>query len=96
MESSKQLVAGIITLGDKGYKSFSKYYPKMIQDRTVSPMASNPGWKVVNTTSEVDNAEMVIVKDDVTEAVISQFKAHSSPLSALCFDPTPSSYSLDT
>ncbi|KAI3506713.1 hypothetical protein L1887_21276 [Cichorium endivia] len=88
MESSKQLAAGIITLGDKGYKTFSKYYPEMIQDRTVSPMASNPGWKVANTSSEVDNAGMVIVKDVVTEAVISQFRAHSSPLSALCFDPT--------
>lgn len=30
----------------------------------------------------------VIVKDVVSEAVISQFRAHSSPLCALCFDPS--------
>nr|KAJ0185742.1 hypothetical protein LSAT_V11C900457170 [Lactuca sativa] len=88
MESSKQLAAGIITLGDKGYKTFSKYYPEMLQDRPGSPMTSNPGWKVMNASSEVDNAGMVIVKDVISEAVISQFRAHSSPLSALCFDPS--------
>lgn len=88
MESSKQLAAGIITLGDKGYKTLSKYYPEMIQDRSGSPISSNPGWKVMNASSELDNAGMVIVKDVVTEAVISQFRAHSSPLSALCFDPS--------
>ncbi|KAI3678973.1 hypothetical protein L6452_38277 [Arctium lappa] len=88
MESSKQLAAGIITLGDKGYKTFSKYYPEMLQDHPISPTPSNAGWKVSNTSSEVDNAGMVIVKDIVSEAVISQFKAHSSPLCALCFDPS--------
>jgi WD40 repeat protein len=30
----------------------------------------------------------VIVKDFVSRAIISQFKAHSSPISALCFDPS--------
>lgn len=28
------------------------------------------------------------MKDFVSKAVISQFKAHSSPISALCFDPS--------
>lgn len=28
------------------------------------------------------------MKDVISEAVISQFRAHSSPLSALCFDPS--------
>ncbi|KAK3193933.1 hypothetical protein Dsin_025243 [Dipteronia sinensis] len=36
----------------------------------------------------MDNAGMVAVKDFVSRAVISQFKAHTSPLSALCFDPS--------
>ncbi|KAJ0742650.1 putative transcription factor WD40-like family [Helianthus annuus] len=88
MESSKQLAAGIITLGDKGYKTISKYYPDMLQDRPISPANSNPNWKVKNSSSEVDNAGMVIVKDVISNAVISQFRAHSSPLSALCFDPS--------
>ncbi|PWA79150.1 ATG18-like protein [Artemisia annua] len=86
MESSKQLAAGIITLGDKGYKTFSKYYPEMLQDRPIA--SSKPGLKAGNASSEVDNAGMVIVKDVVSEAVISQFRAHPSPLSALCFDPS--------
>ena len=30
----------------------------------------------------------MIVRDFVTKAVISQFRAHTSPLSALCFNPT--------
>lgn len=30
----------------------------------------------------------VIVKDFASRAIISQFKAHSSPISALCFDPS--------
>lgn len=30
----------------------------------------------------------VVVKDFVSRAVISQFKAHTSPISALCFDPS--------
>ncbi|KAL4558811.1 hypothetical protein LXL04_037013 [Taraxacum kok-saghyz] len=89
VESSRQLAAGIITLGDKGYKTFSKYYPDMLQDRPGSPMmTSHPGWKVGNASSEIENAGMVIVKDVISEAVISQFRAHSSPLSALCFDPS--------
>ncbi|XP_076890513.1 autophagy-related protein 18g-like [Bidens hawaiensis] len=88
MESSKQLAAGIITLGDKGYKKISKYYPDMLQDRPMSPTNSNPNWKVRSSSSDVDNAGMVIVKDVISEAVISQFRAHSSPLSALCFDPS--------
>ncbi|KAI3760072.1 hypothetical protein L1987_50462 [Smallanthus sonchifolius] len=88
VESSKQLAAGIITLGDKGYKTISKYYPDMLQDRPISPANSNPNWKVRNASSDVDNAGMVIVKDVISKAVISQFRAHSSPLSALCFDPS--------
>lgn len=30
----------------------------------------------------------VIVKDIVSKAVIAQFRAHKSPISALCFDPS--------
>lgn len=30
----------------------------------------------------------VVVKDVVSGVIISQFRAHTSPLSALCFDPS--------
>lgn len=30
----------------------------------------------------------VVVKDFVSRAVVSQFRAHTSPISALCFDPS--------
>lgn len=30
----------------------------------------------------------VVIKDFVSRAVVSQFKAHASPISALCFDPS--------
>lgn len=30
----------------------------------------------------------VVVKDFVSRAIISQFRAHTSPISALCFDPS--------
>lgn len=30
----------------------------------------------------------VIVRDFVSKAVVSQFRAHTSPISALCFDPS--------
>ena len=30
----------------------------------------------------------VVVKDIVSRAIVSQFRAHTSPISALCFDPS--------
>lgn len=30
----------------------------------------------------------VVVKDFISKAVVSQFRAHTSPISALCFDPS--------
>ena len=30
----------------------------------------------------------VVIKDFITKEVISQFRAHTSPISALCFDPS--------
>ncbi|CAM0955560.1 unnamed protein product [Alopecurus aequalis] len=37
---------------------------------------------------EADNAGTVIIKDVTSKVVISQFRAHTSPISALCFDPS--------
>ncbi|KAE9611510.1 putative transcription factor WD40-like family [Lupinus albus] len=78
MESSKNLAAGII-----------KYCHELLPDGSNSPVPSNLGWKVGRVMgADKDNAGMVIVKDFVSRAIISQFKAHSGPISALCFDPS--------
>ncbi|XP_073314957.1 autophagy-related protein 18g-like [Primulina huaijiensis] len=84
MESSRHLAAGILTLGDMGYKKLSKYCPELLHE---SP--SSPGWKIGKlAASEPENAGVVAVKDLVSSEVISQFRAHTSPISALCFDPS--------
>ncbi|PON66266.1 Breast carcinoma amplified sequence [Parasponia andersonii] len=89
MESSKQLAAGLINLGDLGYKTLSKYCVELLPDGSNSPVSSSSGWKVGKLAgTEMDNAGMVVVKDFVSRAIISQFKAHTSPISALCFDPS--------
>ncbi|EOA39592.1 hypothetical protein CARUB_v10008219mg [Capsella rubella] len=89
MESSKQLANGLFNLGDMGYKTLSKYCQDMLPDGSTSPASPNSIWKVGGVSgSDTENAGMVAVKDLVSGAVISQFKAHTSPISALCFDPS--------
>uniref|UniRef100_A0A5B7BTC7 Putative autophagy-related protein 18h n=1 Tax=Davidia involucrata TaxID=16924 RepID=A0A5B7BTC7_DAVIN len=90
LESSKQFAAGLINLGDMGYKTFSKYCHELLPDGSSSPVSSNSGWKVgrVAHSTETDTAGMVVIKDFVSRAVVSQFRAHTSPISALCFDPS--------
>ncbi|KAL9268567.1 Autophagy-related protein, partial [Drosera capensis] len=91
MESSKQLAVGLINLGDMGYKTLSKYCQELLPDGPSSPVTSNSVWKVGRASShptEMDVAGMVVIKDFVSKAVVSQFRAHTSPISALCFDPS--------
>lgn len=62
MESSKHLAAGLINLGDMGYKTLSKYYQDLIPDGSSSPVSSNSGWKGSRYTShsaETDTAGVV-------------------------------------
>jgi len=92
-ESSKQIAAGIVTLGDMGYKTLTKYCSELLTDGGSSPGSGSPHWKnntnaLVGHAYEPEHAGMVIVKDYVTKAVIAQFRAHKSPLSVLCFDPS--------
>ncbi|KAK8484880.1 hypothetical protein V6N11_057109 [Hibiscus sabdariffa] len=57
----------------------------------VARYAMESSWKVGRAAShsaETDIAGTVVVKDFVSRAVISQFRAHTSPISALCFDPS--------
>ncbi|XP_061348482.1 autophagy-related protein 18h-like isoform X2 [Gastrolobium bilobum] len=91
MESSKHLAAGLINLSDMGHKTLSKYYHDLIPDGSSSPVSSNSSWKVSRFTShptETDTAGLVVVRDFVSRAVVAQFRAHTSPISALCFDPS--------
>ncbi|KAL2331571.1 hypothetical protein Fmac_019152 [Flemingia macrophylla] len=87
-ESSKHLASGIVTLGDMGYKKISKY----CSDSNASLQSANVGSKGNGTinghSTDADNIGMVIVKDIVSKNVIAQFRAHKSPISALCFDPS--------
>ncbi|KAK7269289.1 hypothetical protein RIF29_22012 [Crotalaria pallida] len=89
MESSKHLAAGLINLSDMAYKTLSKYYQDLIPDGSSSPVSSNSSWKVSRSNSnEADMAGVVVVKDFVSRATVAQFRAHTSPISALCFDPS--------
>ncbi|CAN8244702.1 unnamed protein product [Cochlearia groenlandica] len=90
MESSKHLASGLLNLGDKGYKTLSKYCQDLKHEGPGSSLSSSPGWKAGRAASsaESDVAGTVIVKDFESRAIISQFRAHTSPISALCFDPS--------
>ncbi|KAK9735381.1 hypothetical protein RND81_04G202600 [Saponaria officinalis] len=91
MESSKQLANGLINLGDMGYKTVSKYYQELLPDGPSSPVTASSGWKVNKASVNSPETEIsgtVIVKDFVSRAVIAHFRAHTSPISALCFDPS--------
>ncbi|CAF2041009.1 unnamed protein product [Brassica napus] len=90
VESSKHLAAGLLSLGDKGYKTISKYCQDLKHDGPGSSLSSSPGWKVGRAASsaESDVAGTVIIKDFESRATIAHFRAHTSPISALCFDPS--------
>ncbi|PNY17060.1 autophagy-related protein 18h-like, partial [Trifolium pratense] len=91
MESSKHLASGLINLSDMGYKTLSKYYQDLLPDGSSSPVSPNSSWKVgrfASNSTETDTAGVVLVKDFVSRAVVAQFRAHTSPISALCFDPS--------
>ncbi|OIT28230.1 PREDICTED: autophagy-related protein 18f-like [Nicotiana attenuata] len=90
-ESSKQLAAGLVTLGDIGYKKLSRYYSELRPDGN-SSQSGNARVKVPGAANghfpDADSVGMVIVRDIVSKALVAQFRAHKSPISALCFDPS--------
>ncbi|KAL8098568.1 hypothetical protein AgCh_031376 [Apium graveolens] len=91
-ESSKQLAAGIVTLGDKSYKKISRYYSELLPDSNSAQKTGNPGSKHWGTDNghlpDAENIGMVIVRDVLSKSVIAQFRAHKSPISLLSFDPS--------
>ncbi len=62
-ESSKQLAAGIVTLGDMGYKKLSRYCSELLPDSNGSLQSGSPGCKVNGTVNghfpDADNVGMV-------------------------------------
>uniref|UniRef100_J3L4S7 Uncharacterized protein n=1 Tax=Oryza brachyantha TaxID=4533 RepID=J3L4S7_ORYBR len=91
-ESSKQLASGIITLGDVGYKKLSKCYSDLIPSSNNAINQRNSGFKANGATTnghtDSEYSGMVIVRDIVSKSMVVQFRAHTSPISALCFDPS--------
>ncbi|XP_020692196.1 autophagy-related protein 18f isoform X1 [Dendrobium catenatum] len=91
-ESSKQLAAGIVTLGDMGLKKLTKYYSELMPDVNGSIKSGNSNSKangVMNgNTADIEDVGMVIVRDIISKSIIVQIRAHKSPISALCFDPS--------
>ncbi|KAJ8476810.1 hypothetical protein OPV22_020537 [Ensete ventricosum] len=65
---------------------------ELLPDGSSSPLSphSNRSGRFPPTglPSEPDNAGTVVIKDFISKDVISQFRAHTSPISALCFDPS--------
>ncbi|KAM0018543.1 putative transcription factor WD40-like family [Helianthus debilis subsp. tardiflorus] len=90
-QSSKQLAVGIVTLGDIGYKKLSRYYSEFLPDGNISQV-NDTGRKDLGNSNgrlpDTENVGMVIVRDVVSKSVITQFKAHDSPIASLCFDPS--------
>ncbi|KAK4439844.1 Autophagy-related protein 18f [Sesamum alatum] len=90
-ESSKQLAAGIVTLGDMGYKKLSRYYSELLPEGNNCQSGTAHG-KVHGVANghlpDADSVGMVIVRDIVHKTVIAQFRAHKSPILLLCFDPS--------
>ncbi|XP_010539276.1 PREDICTED: autophagy-related protein 18f isoform X2 [Tarenaya hassleriana] len=91
-ESSRQLASGIVTLGDKGYKKLSRYCSEILPESYNSLQLGVPGWKGNATHNghlpDADSIGMVIIRDITSKSIISQFRAHKSPILALCFDPS--------
>ncbi|KOM49943.1 hypothetical protein LR48_Vigan08g077000 [Vigna angularis] len=91
-ESSKHLAAGIVNLGDMGYKKLSSYCSELLPENSGSIQSVNSSTKgngiIHGHSTDVESVGMVIVRDIVSKNVIAQFRAHKSPISALCFDPS--------
>ncbi|XP_058092283.1 autophagy-related protein 18f-like isoform X2 [Magnolia sinica] len=91
-ESTKQIAAGIVTLGDVGYKKLSRYCSELLPDCNNSVRAGNLNGKTNGTSNghlpDAENVGTVIIRDIVSKLVVAQFRAHRSPISALCFNPS--------
>lgn len=79
MESSKQLAAGLINLGDMGYKTLSRYYQDFIPEGSSSPVSSNLNWKIGrggSHSAETDVAGMVSFVTDTNRHLLCYLNIH--------------------
>ncbi|XP_078447730.1 autophagy-related protein 18g-like isoform X2 [Wolffia australiana] len=83
--SSSIVVSKLAKLGHIGYKKLSKYCSELLPDGT---QGNDPILKANDFHEDDDSSGMVIVRDVLSKSVLAQFKAHSGPISALCFDPS--------
>lgn len=64
-ESSKQIAAGIVTLGDMGYKKLSRYCSELLPDSNNSHQLGSPSWKGNGTVNghlaEADSVGVVCI-----------------------------------
>lgn len=58
-ESSKQLAAGIVTLGDMGYKKLTKYYSELMPDVNGSIKSGKANGVLNGNTADSEDAGMV-------------------------------------
>ncbi|GFP89981.1 autophagy-related protein 18f, partial [Phtheirospermum japonicum] len=86
-ESSKHLAAGIVTLGDMGYKKLTRYYSELLPEGGNNGQTGTVRVKMHSVANGHSNFQ-VIVRDIVDKTVIAQFRAHKSPIQSLCFDPS--------
>ncbi|ERN09529.1 autophagy-related protein 18f [Amborella trichopoda] len=89
-ESSKQIASGLAALGDKGCKKLTKYWGEFLPDNNrsmrVGRQTPKNGHYGIEDANQAEHAGTVIVRDIIRKSVVTQFKAHDSPISALCFD----------
>ncbi|CAA6674447.1 unnamed protein product [Spirodela intermedia] len=80
-ESRKQVVSGLVTLGDIGYKKLSKYCSELLPDGS----SGERGTLKLKTNGSIDG---YFQDDNSSGMVIVCSLSHTNPIAALCFDPS--------
>eukprot|EP00873_Tetraselmis_striata_P007015 jgi/Tetstr1/427279/TSEL_001732.t1 len=94
--SGKQLKAGLNYLGESGYKLLSNQYSQWVGRRGGEPGEPEGGGAALGRSPEhgfgdhmqAQVAGTVVVRDLVRRSTIAHFRAHTSPLSLLAWDPS--------
>eukprot|EP00898_Chlorokybus_atmophyticus_P000328 jgi/Chlat1/1296/Chrsp118S01729 len=88
-QSSKQLASGLFSLGVDGYKTLQGYYSQLTEPTANGqPQAQANGHSGAAHPPDAECAGTVVVRDVVSRAVVAQWRAHTSALSCMAWDPT--------